>query len=58
VNFQGGPDKLELLWSQAKKKKKKKRNEKKKEKIKRKKKTFEQLDQIRRFTCIKFNLPI
>jgi len=56
VNFQGGPDKLELLWSQAKKKKK--RNEKKKEKIKRKKKTFEQLDQIRRFTCIKFNLPI
>jgi hypothetical protein len=45
VNFQGGPDKLELLWSQAKKKK-------------RKKKTFEQLDQIRRFTCIKFNLPI
>jgi hypothetical protein len=46
VNFQGGPDKLELLWSQAKKKKK------------RKKKTFEQLDQIRRFTCIKFNLPI
>jgi hypothetical protein len=35
VNFQGGPDKLELLWSQAKKKKKKK-NEKKKEKKKEK----------------------
>jgi hypothetical protein len=34
VNFQGGPDKLELLWSQAKKKKK--RNEKKKEKKKEK----------------------
>jgi hypothetical protein len=33
VNFQGGPDKLELLWSQAKKKK---RNEKKKEKKKEK----------------------
>jgi hypothetical protein len=35
VNFQGGPDKLELLWSQAKKTKKKK-NEKKKEKKKEK----------------------
>jgi hypothetical protein len=55
VNFQGGPDKLELLWSQAKKKKKETKRKKKK---KRKKKTFEQLDQIRRFTCIKFNLPI
>jgi hypothetical protein len=55
VNFQGGPDKLELLWSQAKKKKK---ETKRKNKKKRKKKTFEQLDQIRRFTCIKFNLPI
>jgi len=38
VNFQGGPDKLELLWSQAKKKnkKKKKRKEKRKKKGKRK----------------------
>jgi hypothetical protein len=33
VNFQGGPDKLELLWSQAKKKNnKKKRKEKRKNK--------------------------
>jgi len=32
VNFQGGPDKLELLWSQAKKKTKKKKTKRKKKK--------------------------
>jgi hypothetical protein len=34
VNFQGGPDKLELLWSQAKKKKKKRKEKRKNKKEK------------------------